>query len=83
MFEQAREHSRMASGGTGLGLWICRQLCQKMNGDITVYSKRNKGTSFVFYLPVQNEHVRGLNAMRSVGRAKVIRALVADDATNR
>jgi len=84
MFEQSREHARMASGGTGLGLWVCKQLCQKMNGDIAVYSQKDIGTSFVFYLPVQNNNVRMTSIFRSLSPAKSLRALVVDDyATNR
>jgi signal transduction histidine kinase len=84
MFEQSREHARMASGGTGLGLWVCKQLCQKMNGDITVYSQKDKGTSFVFYLPIENNNVRMTSILRSHSPAKILRALVIDDyATNR
>ena len=29
MFEQAREHTRTVHGGTGLGLWICKQFMPK------------------------------------------------------
>jgi len=85
MFEQSREHSRMVTGGTGLGLWVCKQLLQKMNGDITVYSQQGKGTSFVFYLPVQNDQVRVPNLIKPArSLVKMIRALVVDDyPTNR
>jgi len=86
MFEQATQHSRSVHGGSGLGLWICKQLCQKMNGDITVYSELGKGSSFVFYLPAKREEVGVKNAgqnMREVDLKKM-RALVVDDfASNR
>ena len=45
-------------GGTGLGLWICKQICQKMNGDIALYSEVNRGTTFVFYIPVDNDEAQ-------------------------
>ena len=38
-------------GGTGLGLVICKQLCQHMHGDVTVTSNcegRDKGSKFTF-----------------------------------
>jgi PAS domain S-box-containing protein len=41
-------------GGTGLGLYICRELVHRMNGRIWVVSPRagGKGSSFVFELPL-------------------------------
>lgn len=37
--------------GTGLGLLLCKEFLQKMNGRITVSSVPTKGSSFRFYLP--------------------------------
>jgi len=83
MFEQASQGARSAHGGTGLGLWICKQLCQKMKGDITVYSKPNQGSSFVFYIPVENIRMGISNNFPIVSRSSLskegIRALVVDD----
>jgi signal transduction histidine kinase len=39
--------------GTGLGLYICRQLMNAHNGDITVESRVGEGTTFHIYLPIQ------------------------------
>jgi len=61
--------------GTGLGLWVCKQLCQKMQGDIAVYSQVDRGTKFVFYVPVEKLHHDGEEA--NVHRK--VRALVVDD----
>ena len=81
MFEQATSGSRSVHGGTGLGLWICKQLCQKMHGDINVYSKPGKGASFVLHIPIDNNLIKtetSLNA-RSGWLKEKVKALVVDD----
>ncbi|NLG73161.1 MAG: GAF domain-containing protein [Chloroflexi bacterium] len=40
------------SRGTGLGLYICRQIIPAHNGEITVDSTIGKGTTFYIYLPI-------------------------------
>ncbi len=40
-------------GGTGLGLFICRQLLQLMNGEIVVKSELGKGSNFSFTIALQ------------------------------
>jgi len=63
------------SGGTGLGLWICQQLCHKMQGDIAVTSQIDVGTKFFFYVPADNCQK---NSTGSIVKDKV-NALVVDD----
>jgi len=38
-------------GGTGLGLYICKQLVDQMNGHIWVASQEGEGSTFAFDLP--------------------------------
>jgi len=37
--------------GTGLGLFICKQLIKLQNGKISVKSELGKGTTFTFFIP--------------------------------
>lgn len=42
---------RRASGGTGLGLWLCRQIITGYGGTIEVESVRHQGTTVTICLP--------------------------------
>lgn len=41
--------------GTGLGLFICKQLIKLQKGKITVTSELGKGTTFTFFIPYQKK----------------------------
>lgn len=84
MFSQGGRNINSVYGGSGLGLWISKQLCQKMGGDITLYTKVNKGTTFIFYVPINNENINSHSDFPKVDRVvslkeKRVRALVVDD----
>lgn len=64
--------------GTGLGLFITRQLCQRMGGDVRVYSKYEKGSVFTFCLPIQANAVES-EVINIDPRSRQLRALIVDD----
>lgn len=45
-FEQVKEQKNAKYGGTGLGLAITRRLIEMMNGDISLFSEPDKGSTF-------------------------------------
>jgi two-component system, OmpR family, phosphate regulon sensor histidine kinase PhoR len=47
----------LASGGTGLGLFIAKELLAAMRGSIAVRSQEGEGSTFVFSLPLSAQRV--------------------------
>ena len=84
MFSQADSTITRKYGGTGLGLWTCKQLCLKMSGDIQIYSEMNKGCSFVFYFPLVRSLQKSITEKNNIPSTveniiHPIRALLVDD----
>ena len=52
-------------GGTGLGLYICRELVRRMNGRIWVDSREGEGSTFYVELPV-NEELSGAEVLAHI-----------------
>ena len=50
-FYRVDPHLTQTPGGTGLGLYICRELARRMGGEITVASEPGHGSAFVLELP--------------------------------
>jgi signal transduction histidine kinase len=49
-FYRADPHMTRGVGGTGLGLYICKELIDRMDGRIWVESNEDKGSTFFFEL---------------------------------
>ena len=52
-YMQADKNIQKNYGGTGLGLCICSELVQCMNGKIEVNSQYGQGTEFVVSIPLE------------------------------
>jgi len=84
-FSQADASTTRIHGGTGLGLAICKQLIERMGGEITVDSKVGEGTTFTFTLRL-GKQTDAADVMPAIARADLSgqRVLIVDDnATNR
>jgi PAS domain S-box-containing protein len=52
-FSQIEASTSRKYGGSGLGLYICKQLVELMDGSIRVESEKGKGTMFSFHIWVE------------------------------
>lgn len=49
-FSTLKSNAHLNPNGVGLGLSICKKICNNLEGDIWVDSKFNVGSSFSFYV---------------------------------
>ncbi len=82
-FTQASSGTTRKYGGTGLGLAICRQLVEKMRGEIGCDSHPGAGSIFWFTadFPLQETPLRPPSSRPGFAGVRVL--LVEDNATNR
>jgi signal transduction histidine kinase/AmiR/NasT family two-component response regulator len=79
-FEQADNSLTRSHGGTGLGLFICRQLVALMGGEIRVESRLGAGSSFHCTLPLQPAEAPAVVAEAQEERAvSGLHILLVDD----
>ena len=52
-FSQADGSTTRRHGGMGIGLAISKQLCEKMNGELSLRSELGKGSCFTIRIPAQ------------------------------
>ena len=83
-FSQVSEDVSQRNIGTGLGLFITKEICTAMNGDIRAYSQFGKGTTFVVCIPttsvpMTNAYRENSESILHVLATKNLKAIVADD----
>lgn len=69
-----------SQAGTGLGLAITKKLVELMNGEITIVSELNKGSTFSCSIPLQLQNKSILNSPWDQYKSSV-RVLIIDDTT--
>lgn len=57
-FSQANERTHITHGGSGLGLYICRELSETQGGAVGIVSKLEEGTIFGFYIEARHVVIR-------------------------
>ena len=87
-FSQVSNDAHKRQIGTGLGLFITKEICKQMEGDVRVYSKPTVGTTFIVCVPTSwihtNNHVefgRPLNVVIERLAELRMRTIIADDST--
>ena len=64
--------------GTGVGLSICKQICQKLEGDITVKSLKGFGSEFKFTMQVFPLNTEPSSIYSPIGRT-IIADLIEEE----
>lgn len=59
-------------GGSGLGLSICRRLCERMGGKIWFESKANEGSTFYFTISVPHSKDGGFEPLSSLSGKRIL-----------
>jgi PAS domain S-box-containing protein len=78
-FSQADGSMSRKYGGSGLGLTICRQLCEMMGGSIEVESAEGEGSLFRFRVKLDKADSPTLKTSAHRDSLRGIRVLIVDD----
>jgi len=83
-FSQVSENISQRQIGTGLGLFITKEICLAMDGEIRAYSQVGSGTTFVACIPtaavpLNNNQRAGSQSIIAELTERKLNALVADD----
>jgi len=85
-FSQVGHDSIKKQLGSGLGLFISKELCSSMNGDIRVYSRPNVGATFVVCIPtsvIKSVEILGVEKQNETIHNQLtsrdLKTIVADD----
>ena len=84
-FSQADNSTTRRYGGTGLGLSIVKKIISLMDGDISVDSKLESGTTFTLTIPVEKTTASGENVeavQQAVDLSGLLILIVDDDPYN-
>ncbi|MCU0937919.1 MAG: ATP-binding protein [Burkholderiaceae bacterium] len=81
-FQQADSSTARRFGGSGLGLTLCREIAQLMQGRIEVKSEPGRGSCFRLSVPLQRGQLAAApppTAVRAAAASSGLRILVAED----
>jgi CheY-like chemotaxis protein len=85
-FEQANVTTHVTYGGSGLGLFISKELTERMGGEIGVQSQPGKGSTFVFYIKTRRANLEPKQSSLPLRRPRLpasrpsqIRTLLVED----
>jgi len=84
MFGKSTISSVRRRYGAGLGLFVTKHLCQNMGGDIQVFTKLGKGSSFIFCIPTKSmtkekDDEVSTDKLKTSISQKQLKAMVVDD----
>ncbi|MBL7057914.1 response regulator [Patescibacteria group bacterium] len=80
-YAQVNRSITLKNGGTGLGLYICKQTIEKMGGTIVVNSAVGQGSVFRFTIALKKESevTESQGAEHLVSASRRLRVLLVDD----
>ncbi|WP_340679950.1 ATP-binding protein [Paraglaciecola sp.] len=83
-FRQADDSTTRKFGGTGLGLFIIKNLCNLMNGDVSVQSSPNIGSVFMATIVIdlqsfEQANIDEIELLREKLNIGHLRILVVED----